>query len=90
MCGFVGFYNNSDSFETSKIQIKKMNKALIEGPDDESFWISKNKEVYFGFRRLSIVDLSENARQPMSSKNNRYVLMFNGEVYNFVELKKQS
>lgn len=90
MCGFVGFYNNSDSFETSKIQIKKMNKALIRrGPDDESFWISKNKEVYFGFRRLSIVDLSENARQPMSSKNNRYILMFNGEVYNFVELKEK-
>ena len=59
------------------------------GPDDESYWVSKNKQIYFGFRRLSIVDLSKNARQPMHSKNNKYILMFNGEVYNFIKLKKK-
>lgn len=90
MCGFVGFFNSNDSFETSSNQIRKMNQALIRrGPDDESYWVSKNKQIYFGFRRLSIVDLSDNARQPMTSKNNKYILMFNGEVYNFIELKKK-
>ena len=90
MCGFVGFFNNNDSFETSNNEIRKMNQALTRrGPDDESYWFSKNKQIYFGFRRLSIVDLSKNARQPMNSKNNKYILMFNGEVYNFIELKKK-
>ena len=90
MCGFVGFVNTSDSYEVSFSQVKKIIKAVEHrGPDDESFWTSENQSIYFGFKRLSIVDLSTNGRQPMVSKNKNFVLMINGEVYNYQELKKK-
>ena len=64
-----------------------MNAAITHrGPDADGFYEEEN--VALGHRRLSIIDLSEVANQPMNSHNDRYVIVFNGEIYNFAALKK--
>ncbi|PID82880.1 MAG: asparagine synthase (glutamine-hydrolyzing) [Clostridiales bacterium] len=82
MCGFVGFYspNNYDSNV-----IKKMNDAIIHrGPDSEGYY--KDEFLNFGFRRLSIIDL-EDGDQPILNENKDIAIVFNGEIYNYKELK---
>jgi asparagine synthase (glutamine-hydrolysing) len=59
------------------------------GPDDKGTWFSEELRVGFGHRRLAIVDLSKTGRQPMVSRTGRYVITFNGEIYNYKELKSQ-
>ena len=82
MCGFCGFINKKD-----KKDIKKMNDAIIHrGPDDESYY--KDDYIAMGFRRLSIIDL-KGGKQPMSNEDNSMIITFNGEIYNFKELKKE-
>lgn len=81
MCGFVGYINKKE-----KNFIKKMNDAIIHrGPDDESYYTDEN--IAMGFRRLSIIDL-EGGRQPMSNEDESLVITFNGEIYNFKDIKK--
>lgn len=79
MCGFCGYINNKD-----KSHIKKMNDAIIHrGPDDEAYY--KDEYISMGFRRLSIIDL-KGGRQPIV--HNDMVITFNGEIYNFKEIKE--
>ena len=87
MCGFVGF--------ASKKPIKDSEKLLSgsfhlkhRGPDDAGEWFSDNKSVGMAHRRLSIIDLSSNASQPMTSITNELTIVFNGEIYNYIELSK--
>ena len=81
MCGFCGYINKKD-----KDEIKKMNDAIIHrGPDDESYY--KDDYIAMGFRRLSIIDL-KGGRQPMSNEDDTMIITFNGEIYNFKELKE--
>lgn len=86
MCGIAGIL----SFETNtnlNIEIQVMTDTLTHrGPDGEGHWINESQNVALGHRRLSILDLSDNAKQPMHLKN-RYTITFNGEIYNYVELK---
>lgn len=85
MCGIVGIINKGD-IVTKKL-IKKMTDTISHrGPDGEGHWIEKN--IGIGHRRLSIIDLSHFAKQPMQSLDERYVLSYNGELYNYNELKK--
>jgi asparagine synthase (glutamine-hydrolysing) len=86
MCGISGIINKN-SEPVSYDQIKKIND-LIEhrGPDDEGYFFGEN--FAFGHRRLSIIDLSKAGHQPMSYKD-KYVIIYNGEVYNYVELKSE-
>lgn len=85
MCGFVGF--------TSKLENKKevlnkmMDRIIHRGPDMAGDYIDET--IALGFRRLSILDLSEAGRQPMVSPDGRYVITFNGEIYNFKQIKKE-
>ena len=66
-----------------------MRDTLIHrGPDDEGIYISKDKKVGFGFRRLSIIDLSKAGNQPIPNEDKTIWLVFNGEIYNFQEIKK--
>ena len=81
MCGFCGYINKKE-----KDSIKKMNDAIIHrGPDDESYY--KDDFIAMGFRRLSIIDL-KGGRQPMTNEDDSMIITFNGEIYNFKEIKE--
>ncbi|WP_408007462.1 asparagine synthase (glutamine-hydrolyzing) [Pseudalkalibacillus sp. A8] len=87
MCGFVGYVFDQqqeiDACETR--QLKGMTNLITHrGPDDEGFFYDGH--VRFGFRRLSIIDL-ESGHQPLSYENDRYWIIFNGEIYNYIELR---
>lgn len=87
MCGICGIikFNNEPAQEES---IRKMMHIMKHrGPDDEGVFIDQN--VVLGFVRLSILDLSPSGHQPMLSHDGRYVIVFNGEVYNYIELKDE-
>lgn len=87
MCGIVGQIN-FDKSPVSPVVLKKMTDAIRHrGPDGEGHWIEES--VGFGHRRLSIIDPSPLGRQPMVSRDQRYVLTYNGEIYNFRELRTE-
>jgi asparagine synthase (glutamine-hydrolysing) len=91
MCGIVGFLFSSgltsDSLENLLL---KMNTSLAHrGPDDQSMWIDFDAGVALGHRRLSIVDLSSAGQQPMRSPSGRYVIVFNGEIYNHLDIRHE-
>jgi asparagine synthase (glutamine-hydrolysing) len=86
MCGIAGFYSN----KYNKEDLVKMTNALTHrGPDAEGFYYNDNEGIGLGHRRLSIIDLSSSANQPMKSHCGRYIMVFNGEIYNFNEIKKK-
>ena len=87
MCGIAGVikFNGSVRLE----QLKSMTDSIIHrGPDGEGHWISDNEKVGFGHRRLSIIDLSEGGHQPKHFQD-RYTITYNGEIYNYLELRKE-
>ncbi|HMN31966.1 MAG: asparagine synthase (glutamine-hydrolyzing) [Chitinophagaceae bacterium] len=87
MCGIAGFITSNPN-ENSIGKLKKMTDVIAHrGPDGEGHWISENGKVGLGHRRLSIIDLSQEANQPMHYMD-RYSIVFNGEIYNFVELRE--
>jgi asparagine synthase (glutamine-hydrolysing) len=63
-------------------------ELVHRGPDDSGFWVDAGAGIAMGFRRLAIVDLSPAGHQPMTSSSGRFVIAFNGEVYNFGELRQ--
>ena len=84
MCGFTGFISKKNKKE--KI-IKEMNDTIIHrGPDDEGYYV--DSDIALGFRRLSIIDL-KGGEQPIYNENKDLVINFNGEIYNFLELKEE-
>ena len=87
MCGIAGLIDLKGR-EVHKETIKAMTDAIKHrGPDGEGQWVVKN--VGIGHRRLAIIDLSDAASQPMQSKDKRYILSYNGEIYNFKEIRKE-
>lgn len=86
MCGIAGIVTKDLNKNYSNLLFKMTNKLSHRGPDADGYWI--DRKVYFGHRRLSILDLSNNGSQPMVSKTSRYVITFNGEIYNHLELRK--
>ena len=87
MCGIVGQLN-FDLSPVSPVILKKMTDALFHrGPDGEGQWIDKN--IGFGHRRLSIIDPTPAGHQPMVTSDSRFVLTYNGEIYNFKELRNE-
>lgn len=88
MCGICGEFNYEGTREETTKRIKKMTSLLTHrGPDDEGIYI--DDKVALGHKRLSIIDLSKDASQPMFSPSNRCVLVYNGEIYNFYEIKEE-
>ena len=87
MCGISGIVNLNNKAVSEKDLRMMMLKMKHRGPDDEGVFIDKN--VGLGFLRLSILDLSPAGHQPMFSNDKRHVIIFNGEVYNYVELKEE-
>ena len=86
MCGIAGIVSLSKSIDERKITLHKMLKAQAHrGPDAQQDW--HDVACSFGHNRLSIIDLSDEANQPMHSSCGRYVVVFNGEIYNYIEIK---
>lgn len=91
MCGITGYLSrSSQSLETHHAQLLRMTDAIIHrGPDGDGHWVDPERGIAMGHRRLAIVDLSPAGSQPMHSSCGRYVLIFNGEIYNHQQLRKQ-
>ena len=90
MCGIAGFIDctlHADSKQLEAIASGMASTLQHRGPDDGGVWVDAEKGVALGHRRLSILDLSPLGHQPMLSSSGRYVITFNGEIYNFKEIR---
>ncbi|MBP6623842.1 MAG: asparagine synthetase B, partial [Chitinophagaceae bacterium] len=88
MCGIAGIIAKDKNIIRVET-LKPMTDIIAHrGPDGDGLWISPNQEIGLGHRRLSIIDLSHEADQPMHYLN-RYTIVFNGEIYNYIELKTE-
>ncbi len=86
MCGIAGLFVPAGHVEASILQ-RMTSRIAHRGPDDAGYWIDSAAGVGLGHRRLAILDLSPGGHQPMHSASGRFVIVFNGEVYNFKELR---
>ncbi len=91
MCGIAGFFepNGFKGSDYHKAALSMRNKLIHRGPDDLGLWLDVENGIAITHTRLSIVDLSPNGSQPMASKDDRYRLVFNGEIYNDLKLRKE-
>ena len=87
MCGILGYLDKNN------INIKNFSNMLStlkhRGPDDDNYWIDQDTGLFIGHTRLSILDLSKAGQQPMNSNSNRYIISFNGEIYNHLDLRNK-
>ena len=89
MCGIVGLFS-FDGPPVDPEQIRAMtDRVAHRGPDGAGLWMSDDRRVGLGHRRLSIIDLSDNAAQPMSNHDGSIQLVYNGEIYNHAELRRE-
>lgn len=87
MCGIAGFCSTKVN---NKHVIREMTSRMIHrGPDASDIYVDENTGVTFGHRRLSIVDLTDTGSQPMTSKDERFVIVYNGEIYNASEIRQK-
>ena len=88
MCGFIALFSSSTAWD--KDVLKKGSESMINrGPDDDGEWWSDDCFVGMAHRRLAIIDLNHSASQPMASRNERYIIVFNGEIYNYKNLRQE-
>lgn len=89
MCGIAGIFSRrSESPDELHEHVVRMSGPLApRGPDDAGAWVDSSARVAFGFRRLAVIDLSDNGHQPMHSASGRFTIVYNGEVYNHPELR---
>ena len=84
MCGIAGIFGK----DVNDKVINRMTYSLRKrGPDDFGLWHNHDKSIFLGHTRLSIIDVSEKGHQPMISTSGRFTIVFNGEIYNYRELK---
>jgi asparagine synthase (glutamine-hydrolysing) len=89
MCGIAGYVTYQKNNTNNDKYIYDMTNALTHrGPDSQGTWMDQDLGIALGHRRLSIVDLSPEGHQPMKSRNERYVIVFNGEIYNHESIRK--
>ncbi|MFZ5997975.1 MAG: asparagine synthase (glutamine-hydrolyzing) [Nitrospirota bacterium] len=89
MCGITGFLTKEYNFNWDECLQLMTTSIVHRGPDDVGQWIDKDAGVALGHRRLSILDLSPAGHQPMHSVSGRYVIVFNGEIYNHNQIRKE-
>lgn len=91
MCGLAGFLTAtpSDGDTLARAVGRMIAPIAHRGPDDEGVWVAAESGLALGFRRLAIIDLSEQGHQPMRSATERFTMVFNGEVYNFEDLRRE-
>ncbi|SVC96742.1 uncharacterized protein METZ01_LOCUS349596, partial [marine metagenome] len=91
MCGVTGFIDDKKRLnsEVATKHVRAMNDKIIHrGPDDSGVWFDEKNGIYLGHQRLSILDLSKAGHQPMSSYSKRYHIVYNGEIYNHLSLRR--
>ena len=90
MCGFTGFWGVSEACHVLQSHLLRMTKQIEHrGPDSDGHWVDANAGISLGHRRLAIVDLSPAGAQPMQAVSGRWVLAFNGEIYNHLQLRAE-
>ncbi len=91
MCGITGFIQqkNASASDLHAVCTRMTDTITHRGPDASGVWVDPDRPLALGHRRLSIIDLTDAGAQPMVSASGRYVLSFNGEIYNFIRLRKQ-
>ena len=90
MCGISGFLGFDGLTSDSSSILRAMTDSITHrGPDSDGYWIDPNSQVALGHRRLSIIDLSAAGAQPMRSASGNWVVVFNGEIYNHLELRDE-
>ncbi len=90
MCGISGYFNFRRKLSKNDLyanSVKMCNVLERRGPDSSGVWVDKSLLITFAHRRLSIIDLNKRSDQPMKSNNDRFIVVFNGEIFNFLELK---
>ena len=85
MCGFAGYFKGINYGD--ELLYKMGNALLHRGPDDSGLWFDKSEQIGFAHQRLAVIDCSPAGKQPMVSATGRYVLVFNGEIYNHLKLR---
>lgn len=89
MCGICGLWSYDKQHPVAESLLRRMNDEMAHrGPDDSGYWCDPAAGIGFGHRRLSIIDLSAAGHQPMFSADDRFVITFNGEIYNFPALRR--
>ncbi|QXF11819.1 MULTISPECIES: asparagine synthase (glutamine-hydrolyzing) [Sphingopyxis] len=87
MCGFAGFLDRK-GFSDGEATLRRMADTIVHrGPDSDGYWVDAEAGIALAHRRLAIIDLSAAGRQPMASHDGRYVLSYNGEIYNHLDLR---
>jgi len=91
MCGISGVlaFKNSNFQVTAEYLVRMRETMVHRGPDAAGIWISPDRRVGLAHRRLSIIDLSDAAAQPMSNEDGSLQLVFNGEIYNHAEIRRE-
>lgn len=89
MCGIIGALSFNNFFITESYITQMRDTMLHRGPDGAGVWISSDTKIGLGHRRLSIIDLSASGTQPMRSSDGRFVLTFNGEIYNHAVIRRE-
>lgn len=87
MCGIVGFIGRTSY--PHKVLNNMVHAINHRGPDHQEIWINESNMVGFGFARLAILDLSTAGHQPMQSFSNNIVMVFNGEIYNHKQIRRE-
>ena len=91
MCGIAGFFQSpphSSPQELQEIALRMAGTLRHRGPDDGGVWVDADAGIALGMRRLAILDLSEAGHQPMHSPSGRYLIVYNGEIYNCEEVRR--
>ena len=86
MCGIIGIISKNDTIDLAHLNSAR-DTFSYRGPDDQGSWLNENQTIYLGHRRLSIIDTSSSGHQPMQDRNSGCVIVFNGEIYNYLEIR---
>ncbi len=89
MCGIAGIVSLRGQEITLETLQKLMEPISHRGPDGVGYWFNANRSVALGHRRLAVIDVSKNGQQPMKTQDDRFVITYNGEIYNFLELRQE-
>ncbi len=89
MCGISGFITKKNSSNNLKILKDMVSSLSHRGPDNKGYWSDVHNKQFLGHSRLSILDLSQNGNQPMISSSGRYIISYNGEIYNHLEIREK-